>query len=162
LAPGATLDSILEAATAYLPPRSAQIMREAIGAALALARECGDYAPFRARYYAEHLLPGTNQADSRETTPVALALFWLARGDPRTTVIYGANFGRDADTIASMAGALAGAWRGASAFPPEWVEKVKASSPRDHHRAAADLVQVIQRRAEIQAQRAAAVLSRAE
>ena len=157
LAPGATLDSILEAAVAHLPPRSAQVMREAIRSTLALAGECRDYTSFRARFYAECLLPGTNQADSRETVPVALALFRLAGGDPRLTVIYGANFGRDADTIASMAGALAGAWRGASAFPADWIAEVKAGSPRDHLWVADELVQVIRRRAEDATKRIAAL-----
>ena len=49
----------------------------------------------------------------------------------RQTILYGANFGRDADTIASMAGALAGALHGASGLPGEWIAKIRASGRRD-------------------------------
>ncbi len=84
--------------------------------------------------------------DSRETVPVALALFFLAQGDPEQTIIYGANFGRDADTIASMAGAIAGAYAGAGALPEPWWDKVKTESPRDHSAVARSLIKVIQKR----------------
>jgi ADP-ribosylglycohydrolase len=146
LHPDASVDSILQAAVAHLPPASARIMRQFIEATLAFAREVGGYKEFRERYYAERLLPGIAMPDSRETVPVALSLFYLADGDPRQTIIYGANFGRDADTIASMAGALAGAFRGASALPQAWMEKVKAESPRDHVAVAETLLNVIVKR----------------
>jgi ADP-ribosylglycohydrolase len=145
--PGASVDSILRAAADYLPPKSAGVMREFIEATLALAREAGDYEAFRARYYAERLLPGIAMPDSRETVPVALSLFYLADGDPQQTILFGANFGRDADTIASMAGALAGAFRGAFSLPQSWVEKMKAESPRAHRDVAQVLVDVIIKRA---------------
>jgi len=109
LHPAATVATVLEAAVAYLPPQSAHVIRDAIETTLALAHGIGSYEAFRERYYAEHLLPGIAMPDSRETVPVALALFALAEGDPERAIVYGANFGRDADTIASMAGALAGA-----------------------------------------------------
>ena len=48
--------------------------------------------------------------------PVALALFKIAGGDPMTAVIGGANFGRDSDTIAGMAGLLSGALSGVGAI----------------------------------------------
>jgi ADP-ribosylglycohydrolase len=47
--------------------------------------------------------------------PAALALSLLAKGDPETAIIYGANFGRDTDTIACMAGYICGAYAGLSA-----------------------------------------------
>jgi ADP-ribosylglycohydrolase len=121
-------------------------MREAITSALELAQELDGYETFRRRYYAECLLPGIAAPDSRETVPVALALFYLAGGDPERTIIYGANFGRDADTIASMAGALAGAYRGVDALPDGWVAKVRAESPRAHDDVARELVEVVARR----------------
>jgi ADP-ribosylglycohydrolase len=155
--PDATVESILTAALAYLPERSAQVMRGFIETTLALARETGAYETFRERFYAERLLPGIAMPDARETVPVALALFLLAGGDPRQTVIYGANFGRDADTIASMAGALAGALHGASALPEEWVAKMRAGGRRDQAEIAAMLEAVIRRRHADLAQAIAAV-----
>jgi ADP-ribosylglycohydrolase len=41
------------------------------------------------------------------------------------TVVAGANFGRDADTIAAILGALAGAMQGASSIPPRWIEATR-------------------------------------
>ncbi|MGZ5432547.1 MAG: ADP-ribosylglycohydrolase family protein, partial [Thermoanaerobaculia bacterium] len=64
--------------------------------------ELHHHDPLRIRFLAQ--LPLRAMPDARETVPVALSLFYLANGDPRQTILYGANFGRDADTIASMAG----------------------------------------------------------
>jgi ADP-ribosylglycohydrolase len=148
LHPAATVTSVLEAAGAYLPPQSAYIMRDAIETTLAVAREVGNYEAFREKYYTERLLPGIAMPDSRETVPVALSLFYLADGDPERAIVYGANFGRDADTIASMVGALAGAYRSVSALPAHWVEKVRAESPRAHEDVARELVAVVVQRIE--------------
>jgi len=145
-APAATVDTVLAAATEFLPLRSAGLMRSYIEKTLALAREAGEYIAFRERYYAGHLLPGIAMPDTRETVPVAFALFYLADGDPARTIRYGANFGRDADTIASMAGSLAGALRGVSALPEAWVEKIRASGRRDQAALADMLVEIIHRR----------------
>lgn len=155
--PDASVESILAAAVEYLPPRSAQVMRGFIDSTLSLARETGAYETFRERYYAERLLPGIAMPDARETVPVALALFFLAGGDPRQAVIYGANFGRDADTIASMAGSLAGALRGAAALPAEWIEKMRSSGRRDQAEIAAMLEAVIRRRLDDLTRSAAAI-----
>jgi ADP-ribosylglycohydrolase len=157
LHPEATVARVLDAAVASLPPRSAAVMRGAIEATLALAREVKRYESFRSRYYGERLLPGIAAPDARETVPVALALFYLAEGDPERTIIYGANFGRDADTIASMAGALAGALRGVDALPARWVAKVRAESPRAHEEVARELVDVVAQRIADLRQQAAAI-----
>jgi ADP-ribosylglycohydrolase len=165
LAPKATIENVLAAATDYLPLRSARVMRGFIAEALALALDCvasepeNAYRLFRKRYYDDCLLPGIAMPDARETVPVTLALFLLADGDPAQSVLHAANFGRDADTIASMTGALAGAFRGAAAFPPAWVEKVRAGSPRDNWAVATELVAVIMQRA-AEAETRYAVLNR--
>lgn len=138
----ASVDSILHAALAYLPPRSARVMREAIARTLDLARESGGYEGFRERFYRDHITAETGTCDSRETVPVALALFLLAGGDPKQTIVNGANFGRDADTIASMAGAIAGAFKGASAFPREWAEKAERENQRSQRGLARELVRI--------------------
>lgn len=144
--PAASVNSILQASLAYLPPRSACIMREAITSALSLACETRDYEAFREQFYSSHLAAGMNPCDARETVPVALALFLLADGDPRRTIICGANFGRDADTIASMAGAVAGACKGASSFPIEWVEKAVGENQRSQRELAHDLEKIAMER----------------
>ncbi|NLD74660.1 MAG: ADP-ribosylglycohydrolase family protein, partial [Chloroflexi bacterium] len=117
--PGATVDQVLDASARYLHPTSSQGMREAIDTGLGMAREKGDYKAFREAYYATRLRDIIS--DSRETVPCSLALLHLAEGDPRRAIEYAANFGRDADTIATMTGALVGALHGVDALPEAWV-----------------------------------------
>ncbi|SMG44517.1 ADP-ribosylglycohydrolase family protein [Paraburkholderia susongensis] len=152
-APGADVESVLRAASEFLPERSAKVMRMALQATLAMARESTGYEDFRARYYREAVDARRHFTDSRETVPLALALVWLAGGDAQKAVEYGANFGRDADTIASMAGAVAGALGGARALPRAWLDTL---GPRaDSQRALAGrMTQLVRARAE--AARAAA------
>ncbi|WP_439333171.1 ADP-ribosylglycohydrolase family protein [Streptomyces zhaozhouensis] len=55
-----------------------------------------------------------------EAVGLAFGAFAAARGDFREAVITAVNMGRDADTTAAVAGALAGALGGESAIPAEW------------------------------------------
>ena len=125
--PDATVDGVLEAATAYLHKKSARVMRERIDDTLTLAKTASGFEAFRKSYYEDMHLYNT-MCDSRETVPVALALFYLSGGDARRAIEYGANFGRDADTVATMAGAVAGAFAGAGGIERTWLEKVLASN----------------------------------
>jgi ADP-ribosylglycohydrolase len=127
LRPGATVESVLEASTTYLHSKSSQVMLEAIETGLAMARKAGDYQAFREAYYATRLRDIIS--DSRETVPCALALFYLAKGEARQAIVYAANFGRDSDTIATMTGALVGAFRGVDALGEAWVRKVTDQLP---------------------------------
>ncbi|MGH2544969.1 MAG: ADP-ribosylglycohydrolase family protein, partial [Ardenticatenaceae bacterium] len=52
-----------------------------------------------------------------EELPVALAYLVMNQGDFRQVVLGAANYGRDADSIAGMAGAICGALHGLSALP---------------------------------------------
>jgi ADP-ribosylglycohydrolase len=122
--PSATVESILRASTAYLHRTSSKEMLDWIERTLKMAREAGGYARFREDFYKTNL--GDIVSDSRETVPCVLSLFYLAQGDPIQCVVYGANFGRDADTIGTMAGALAGAFKGIAGIKPEWVAKIEA------------------------------------
>ena len=75
----------------------------------------------------------TIMCDSRETVPCALALFHLAGGNPEKAIIYAANFGRDADTIATMVGAVSGAYAGVDGLRRKWVEEIQKSSPEQEN-----------------------------
>jgi ADP-ribosylglycohydrolase len=66
-----------------------------------------------------------------EELPVALGMLVVARGRYREAVLGSVNYGRDADSIATMAGALAGALAGAPAVPPDWAATVAAASRVD-------------------------------
>ena len=123
LAPQTTVDEVLEAATKYLHQKSAHVMIGQIQSALERAKKLGNYKAFRESYYQDCLRCVI--CDSRETVPCAFALFYLANGDPVKAIEYGANFGRDTDTIASMVGALCGAFRGVEGLKPEWVRQIE-------------------------------------
>lgn len=146
-APDATVGSVCDAATAHLLPVSAAEMAECIRVAVALGRDSDSYEDFRATYYERHLRPSTIN-DSRETVPAALGLFALADGDAEQAIVMAANFGRDADTIATMVGGLVGALGGASALPHRWVAKVEANPDVTYRDLVPKLTHVIHRRAE--------------
>jgi ADP-ribosylglycohydrolase len=125
MAANATVDSVVEASRKYLHKDSSRELLDRIDLTLDMAARTGNYEAFRKEYYRKCL--GDIVSDSRETVPCVLALFILAQGDPVTAIEYGANFGRDADTIATMAGALCGALKGVDALKPEWVAKVESA-----------------------------------
>jgi ADP-ribosylglycohydrolase len=65
-----------------------------------------------------YTLVGTSLA-SQESVPAAFAILAAAPDDPWLAVRMAASAGGDTDTIAAMAGAVAGACHGAAAFPAE-------------------------------------------
>jgi ADP-ribosylglycohydrolase len=76
---------------------------------------------------------------SIEELPLALGFLVVAGGDWERTVHGGVNYGRDADSIASMGGALAGALGGRKVVPDALVEEVGRASRIDLEAPAADL-----------------------
>ncbi|MEU0963937.1 ADP-ribosylglycohydrolase family protein [Streptomyces sp. NPDC005917] len=64
-----------------------------------------------------------------EELPVALGMLLVADGDYRQAVLGSVNYGRDCDSIATMAGAIAGAM--GSAVPEEWSKRVAEASRLD-------------------------------
>jgi len=143
--PDATVDSVVEASSAYLHKTSSRVMRERIGETIDLADRTRNYKTFRKEFYERFLQDII--CDSRETVPCALSLFRLAQGDPVTSIVYGANFGRDADTISTMVGAIAGAFKGYEGLAPEWVERIRSTNP-EQEKLAGDIADVARRRAE--------------
>jgi ADP-ribosylglycohydrolase len=148
----ASLETVISAATAYLPTESDMI--PAINTGVTLATESGDYAAFREAFYERLLRPWPDRderlstaVDPRESVSAALGIFLLADGDPVETILGCANFGRDADTIATIGGAIAGALRGASALPADWLSQVQVATPVNQDELAASLLEVLRRRA---------------
>jgi ADP-ribosylglycohydrolase len=149
---GATPEAVAAAATAYLPAESEMI--PAIAAGVALAGESNTYETFRDAFYDRLLRPwpsrderSSTAVDPRESVPAALGIFLLTGGDPVATILGCANFGRDADTIATIAGAIAGALRGAGALPADWVSAVRLATPVDQDALTTSLLAVLRRRA---------------
>jgi ADP-ribosylglycohydrolase len=60
-----------------------------------------------------------------EALPQAYAIFQLTGGDFKKGMFWAANFGRDADTISAIVGALCGALHGERIIPAAWQEKVR-------------------------------------
>ncbi len=63
------------------------------------------------------------KAAVEEAIPQAFALFLLSKGDFERGIILAANFGRDADTIGAVVGAIRGAQLGAKGIPEAWIER---------------------------------------
>ena len=70
----------------------------------------------------------TYKAAVSEAVAAAFGILKLEHRDFRTGVVAAGNFGRDADTIAAIVGAVLGARYGAKAIPPSWVEKPRYPS----------------------------------
>lgn len=74
-------------------------------------------------------------ADGDETLAIALAMFVAADGEFRSSVVGAVQYGKDCDSYATVAGALAGAYNGIQVIPEDWIEAVEAceASPRLRH-----------------------------
>ena len=70
-------------------------------------------------------LIGTSLA-SQESVPAAFAVLSAIPDDPWRACLLAASLGGDTDTIAAMAGAIAGACHGQSAFPPHAIAIIDA------------------------------------
>jgi ADP-ribosylglycohydrolase len=70
-------------------------------------------------------LVGTSLA-TQESVPAAFAVLSAIPDDPWRACLLAASLGGDTDTIAAMAGAIAGACHGQSAFPPHAIAVIDA------------------------------------
>jgi ADP-ribosylglycohydrolase len=68
---------------------------------------------------------------SIEELPIALGMLVVGRGSYVDAVLGATNYGRDADSTATMAGAIAGALAGSAAIPSEWASAVSSASKTD-------------------------------
>jgi ADP-ribosylglycohydrolase len=132
LAPGAQLEDILEAGIAAAeigrrlgPPHMGASVARRTRLALDIVGQGGDP---RERLQDLFDLVGSTLATS-ESVPAAFGVLALAGGEPRQAAIYAAALAGDADTVGAMACAIAGAWRGASAFSAEIVKTLRDANP---------------------------------
>lgn len=140
--PGVTVDSIVDDMLAAMRRHRDAVEGEhwrgtswryapnerAVETAVAMARETCDMSQLTARYY-DVLQRGPLFSEAAQTLAVAIGVFVAADGDPRPAIVGAVNYGRDNDSYASVAGALAGAYYGIDALPCEWVEAVRAANP---------------------------------
>lgn len=135
LLPGAAVTDVLE----VMRHHASYEVRRLVTLAIHLAETSADTDQFADRCYAQLLdrsfpTPPGQEWDpqrspaptSRETLPAVVGLLSLVGDDPNSCLVEGASFGRDADTIASILGGIAGALHGATALRPEWIGRCEA------------------------------------
>ena len=132
--PEATVDSVI----ATMMEHSVDVVRRGLVLTMDLAVTSSSVDEFAEKFYATMLdwtWPSRNWTKERffsgsslEFMPVVPALLHLCGGDVNQSIIEGANFGRDCDTIGSLAGNIAGVLHGASAIRPEWIEQVEQAN----------------------------------
>ena len=129
-APGGTpnTDAVIAAALSVVPEDSwtARSLRRAVGAAQRSRHDPGITQLGTERAVRSAVVvggyPWTDLAP--EAVGLAFGAFAAARGDFSASVLTAVNMGRDADTTAAVAGALAGALCGVAAIPEAWASAI--------------------------------------
>jgi ADP-ribosylglycohydrolase len=129
--PGAHAQDVIAAMLEH----STFAVRRLVARGKALAETCGSADEIAERFYATMLDPSfptppgegydpqrSVAPTSHEVVPAVTALLLHCEGAADRCLVEGASFGRDADTIASVLGCLAGALTGAGGIPPDWIE----------------------------------------
>ncbi|MEV0409431.1 ADP-ribosylglycohydrolase family protein [Streptomyces sp. NPDC050448] len=142
--PGATASSVVDTALALAKDGT----QEAIAAVCEVAGRHRDFesalAPLRAAVapydsvgpdYRKPSLGARrpSRLHAIEELPIALGMLIVSDGVYEGSVLGAVNYGRDCDSIATMAGAIAGALSGVSAVPPAWAKQVSEASRLDLH-----------------------------
>ena len=135
--PGANVHEVLAAMREHSTPA----VRRLVDAATDLADRSSGVEDLVERFYATMLdlsfptPPGepwdaqrSVAPTSREVLPIVCALLRVCGADVDRCLVEGASVGRDADTIASVLGCLAGALHGAHAIRPDWIEAVERAN----------------------------------
>jgi len=145
---GGTTDEIIATGLAQIPEDS--WLGRSMAKAMTICDEAGTIEKAWEALHTELWTP--EHASSPEALPQLYAVFRLTDGDFHRGMFWGGNFGRDADTIAAVIGAMAGARQGIGVIPDEWVAKVrqpagvclKFAAERDMVTLAEQLVNLIQ------------------
>lgn len=95
-----------------------------------------------------------SRTKSIEELPAALGFVVARDGDLRAAVLDAVNYGRDADSIATMAGAICGGLHGLDAVPGEWVTGVTTASRLDLDGVVSAMTEAVQEIARADADRA--------
>jgi len=122
----AAVAAVAEAARALPPAADEEMVRTTLRAAVRPYDTVGE------DYRAPDLdARRPSRTKSIEELPVALGFCLAHRGDLRAAVLGAVNYGRDADSIATMAGAVCGGLGSRSSVPAEWVAAVERASRLD-------------------------------
>ncbi len=140
--PAATIDGILSAARqAHLAfaarregPRWGKLdwkydpNLHFLDAGIEIAKSAASTQEVQERLYAT-LEWGHLFSEATHTLVVPMAMFAHCDGDFKRSVVACVMYARDNDSYASVVGALAGAWHGAAAIPPDWIATVIDANP---------------------------------
>jgi ADP-ribosylglycohydrolase len=118
---GGTTDEIVAAGLAQIPDDS--WLGRTMARTMCICDEAGTIEKAWEALHTELWTPV--HAASPEAIPQIYAIFRLTDGDFHRGMFWGGNFGRDADTIAAVIGAMAGARQGIGVIPDDWVAKVR-------------------------------------
>ena len=151
--PSASVDSIIDAVLSVAKEGT----KKAVESVVDTARKHSDWReaiqPLRAAIRPYDTAPDTrlgrfvlgtdhfspSREHSIEETPIALGFLVATGGDYEGSVFGGTNYGRDNDSIAGMAGAIAGALHGAGAIRSQWIEQINNANRIDLSPIARDL-----------------------
>ncbi|MFJ3408128.1 ADP-ribosylglycohydrolase family protein [Promicromonospora sp. NPDC090134] len=149
VAPGATLDDVVAAALDVAHDGTADALRAVVDAVSGWPKPptTDDEERKLARLVREVVAPydsvgaeyrqmsmdarRPSRTKSIEELPVALGLLLGHHGDYRGSVLAAVNYGRDADSIAVMAGAVAAGLGGSGVVPAEWLDEIETASKMD-------------------------------
>ncbi len=158
LAPGATVTSVVDACldVAHDGTRAAieAVVKAATSATGAPAAELGAALRAAVEPYdtvgPDYRHPAADarrpsRTKSIEELPVALGFVVAHDGDFRDAVLGAVNYGRDADSIATMAGAVCGGLGGAEVVPTDWLRTIEANSRMDITASADQLADITSR-----------------
>jgi len=120
---GVSLDDVIDSALSVIPDDSwcSRSVRSCVKVGRAATDvwsaipELLDAVALR-RYYWTDVAP--------EAVGLAFGLVAASRGNPESAILGGVNIGRDADTIAAIAGAITGAMTGEDGLPADWLRRL--------------------------------------
>ena len=121
---GGTTDEIIHVGMQQIPTDS--WLGRAMARAMDICDQEGSIEAAWERLHTEFWTPV--HSISPEAIPQIYAIFRLTDGDFRRGMFWGGNFGRDADTIGAVIGALSGAKQGAAVIPESWIETIRRPS----------------------------------
>lgn len=147
--PGATVDSVIEDALAACQAHRVegnltkqwhwyehvfQLNERLVGIAVDIAARSRDVLALRAEFY-QALQVGPLGSEAAQSLAVALGMLVAAGGDLQQAIVGCVNYGRDNDSYATIAGAIAGALHGTSAIPEGWRTVIEEANPEPNMRA---------------------------
>lgn len=147
-APGATVDDVMAAVTRLAHDGTAAAIRSVLEAVASFRAAGGSDDPRElGRVVRAAVAPYDTVGDtyrqmamdarlpsrtkSIEELPAALGFVLGHDGDARAAILDAVNYGRDSDSIATMAGAICGGLGGRAAIPEEWTAQVASASRLD-------------------------------